>query len=233
MMLRSLLSVLLACSVLANSGCEKRDASAATAPPPFKKQEYEYVMAVVIDMSPSFQQHLQSDEARAFQFFMRLSQKYFQQRSGSNDRILLTQLSGGRKTCLWDGRPGDIRKKFPTAQAFAQFLKRHASQGGSHVFAAVDDTLSYLSRRPGITPRTTLLTVILSDLIDNDPNADESKQRLIDSLTAYQQRGGHIGCYWVADEMTATWSDILERSGYDNHVWSEIIDDPDLPEFDY
>lgn len=230
MQTRTVRSILLVATAVLLPGCEQRSTNQASEP--FEYDEYDYVLAVVLDLSGSFEPYMQADNPYAYRFFARLADKFFRQRMGYNDRILLTQLSTGDRPLLWEGPPDALRRRFPDADAFAQFLQTKARPGGSHAYAAVADTLSYLTTRPGINKNTTVLTVVLSDLMDNDPDADEAKRRLLDSLRSYSDRGGHIGLYWVDQTAVDEWSRLLVDTGLPPRVWIDIIDDPELPDFD-
>lgn len=231
MKLRTIMPALLATLGMLLGGCQPRTAS--TAAQPYRETEYEYVLAVVLDMSGSFEPYMQADDASAYRFFQRVTEKYFRQRMGSDDRILLTQLSSGDRPLLWDGQPGGLKRRFPDSKAFADFLKTTSPGNGSNVYASVADTLNYLTRRPGITENTTVLTVVLSDLLDNDPNADAAKAELQDALRRYHDRNGYIGFYWVDQTKVQEWDQLLDDAGYPSRVWMDIVDDPELPDFEY
>ncbi len=224
-------SVVTAVALLSTGCLQPRDTT--TAPTPFRELEYDYVLAVVLDCSGSFDQYLTSDNPDAFRFFGRLSEKFFRQRMGSSDRILLTQLSTGNRPLLWDGEPGGLRKRFPAPEAFASFLQAKSTKNGSHVYAAVASTLDYLVKRPGITENTTILTVVLSDMCDNDPNAAESKAELEDALRRYHDRNGYIGFYWVDQIAFDDVDQLLNDAGYPPRVWMGIVEDPEIPDFEY
>lgn len=229
---KSLLVFVVTAVVLLSTGClQPRDAT--TTPPPFRELEYDYVLAVVLDCSGSFDQYMTSDRPEAFRFFARLSENFFRQRMGSSDRILLAQLSTGDRPLLWDGEPGGLRRRFPTPEAFASFLQAKSTKNGSHVYAGVASTLDYLVKRPGITENTTILTVVLSDMLDNDPNAVESKAELEDALRRYHNRNGHIGFYWVDQVAFDDVDQLLDNAGYPPRVWMGIVDDPEIPDFEY
>jgi len=223
---------LLTIAILLFSGCQKR--TAVSAPEPFAAADAEYVLAVVLDMSGSFAEEMVSDDARAYHFFMALTEKFFRQRIGANDRILITQLSANDRTLLWEGSPGAIKRRFPDSKAFARFLSENSDPGGSRVYSALADTLQYVSSRPGVTDNTVVLTVVLSDLVNyTDGDEDDERARLHDSLKRYREKGGHLALYYVDQTVQPEWNQILTDAGFPARLWGKIVEDPALPEFDY
>lgn len=222
------LTITLLSSMLLLPACTKRTMSEVET---FPVTQDDYVLAFVIDLSSSFAQELQSDNASAYQFLFKVIDKYRRDRAGSqNDRLIIAQLSTGDTPLLWEGRPDQLGKVFASQQEFSDFLRSNATPGGSHVYSAIDKTLSYLLKRPRTTLDTKLVTIVLSDLIDNDAD-DSAKANMIETLRTYSSRG-LLGMYWVDQTVTNEWNDIFTQVGYEAPVWSSIVTEPELPQFD-
>ncbi len=214
--------------LLAPVGCIKKREQARSSP--FKETESEYILAIVLDMSGSFAEHMQDDDPRAYDYFMRITQKFFRERMEQTDRVLLVQLSTG-DPLLWDGPPTALKSAFPTSQAFGKFLQ-DKSGGGSMVYSSIADTLDYLTTRQGVTDNTRLLTVVLSDLLDNDPDGQAAKVRLESALDRYHQKDGYLAFYWAHQSVIPDWRKMLSRYSGRSLICSSIEYDPPMPNFD-
>ena len=91
---------------------------------------------------------------------------------------------------------------------------------------------------PGITERTRLLTVVLSDMIDSETDAaarQEAGRAMVESLKAYHAQGGALALYYVADEYAARWRTILGLAGFEPGEYviaSDLVARPQLPSFE-
>lgn len=209
------------------AGCPRRVADEEVQV--FKHQKAEHVLALVIDMSSSFAYSMQEDDPRAFRFLLNVIDKFKQERAGNNDRIVIAQLSGSDKPLLFDGKPGDLKRAFTSQDQFKQCLTQKSDHNGSKVYASIDKTLTYLNQRVVADPETRITTIVLSDLLDNDPD-EQAKQKMIATLQRYAPHGA-IGFYWVDQTKTQEFSDILQQAGYPPATWSHIQYDPPLPSF--
>ena len=211
---------------------------AACSPPPpatdspFQHEEAEYVLAFVIDVSPSLDDFALGKDGRAFRFFIRNKDAFFRDRAGSSDRILLAQISGKEKALLWDGTPRHFRREFPNASALKRYYEDHAHFGGSRVFDSLTDTVKYLVGYHE-TRKVKSTLIVLSDMDDNFPNADHSKARLLAALKDYANKGGMVGFYWVDHRFAPEWKRHLSDAGFRHfRVESDIVAEPPLLEFD-
>lgn len=217
--------------VAAFSGCQKRSAGSA-APPPFRDDKVEYVLTFVLDLSKKYSQHM-GEDARSYNFFQKVSEKFFRQRMGEDDRILISQMSGRERALIWEGKPTSMRRHFPTSLAFNQFLERKSDPSGARVYAALADTFEYLAKRHDVDTETMMLTVILSDMIDiSDGNTEEDRARMIDSLRNYRVAGGQLVLYWVDPSKVDEWDEILDEAGFPPRIWMDFVEDPEIPEFE-
>src|SRR5437867_608082 len=111
--MKTLLVVVLSICVL---GCEPVANQTSS---PIVAQEFDFVLAVVVDMSGSFSAEMQSGSGRAHRFLMRAVDLFFRNRIGEgNDRIIISQVSGTERALLWDGTPRGLRQEFTSAKSF-------------------------------------------------------------------------------------------------------------------
>lgn len=229
---RVLFTALMICVTVLQLSCQKREIT--TAPPPFTDETYDYMLAVVLDMSGSFADKMQANNPIAYRFFMRVSENFFVERMGSDDQIVIAQLSADENTLLWQGKPSSLKKRFPTPEAFSQFLLENSSPSGSRVYSATADTLDYIMDMPGIGEHTRLLTIVLSDMSNEVPeDSREAKARLAQSLQQFSQLNGAIGLYWVDQQFIPEWKQHFRDAGIEHYrIECAIVDDPELPHFD-
>lgn len=214
-------------------GCERRSTDQGS---PLPDQDSEYLLAVVIDMSGSFADQMQADNGKAYRFFLEVVDRYFRNRVGANDRLILTQLSGsgGKRALLWDGEPRALQQDFPDAKAFHAFLLKHADPSGSRVHDALADTIDYLVAYPGVASGKSHSAVfVLSDMLENSANPQQSKDRALRALATYARHRGVVGMYWVEHGLVPEWRAQLRDAGLKSFVVeSDIVSRPQLPTFD-
>jgi hypothetical protein len=217
-------------SLAAVCGCEPRREQHVS---PLAQDEIENVVVILLDMSGSYAARSGAD-GEAYGFALQVVDRYFRNSIGSNDRLVLAQISGTEKSLLWEGTPIQLRQKFSTADEFHRFLQAKSSPHGSRVHSGAADALDYVLAFPGVANDTTRSAVfVLSDMLDNFPDSEQSKQRLLRSLAAYSQSGGAVGLYWVDSSLLAEWRANLRNAGIKNFVVeSEIVADPALPTFE-
>lgn len=216
---------------LINPGCVPSPDLGKTTP--FESQELEACLSIIIDTSGSFQD-LWDD--RAYDLFMNLSDRYFNDSMGSENRLIISQLSGNTQALLFEGSPTDLRRRFRSPQELSQFLKDNSDPSSSQVYEATRRTLDYASSMPGVTSETRLLTVILSDMIDSHSSQiwDSSPSPLQDSLKRYQSLGGGLALYFVAESERARWNNLLQEAGFTSGhyvIESDLSASPQLPRF--
>ena len=213
------------------SGCEPRHENPDHASP-IVHQDSEYVLAILLDLSGSFTE-LMTKDGKAYRFAMRVADKYLR-RMDSNDRLIISQLSATNKALLWDGSPIALRRSFPSANAFRDFLLSKSDPNGSRIHDGIADTLDYLLALPGVqSGKTKSALFVLSDMIDNAPEPEKSKERLLQALAAYGRAGGGVAFLWVDSSLVLPWRTHLKDAGIAHFaVESEIVVDPPLPTFE-
>jgi hypothetical protein len=225
MLRRTFLSVL----ALACAGCKRRqDYSAVTF-----ESDVEHKVVVAIDLSGSFLD-LMAEKGYAYEFLMQVLDKYGRDRS--TDHIILAQLSGNNRPLLFEGTAYALRKKFPSANAFRDFLIANSDPGASRLADGFSDVLEYVVRDPLVRNRTVkTCCLVLSDLDNNVVSAKgDTSSRFRKALAAYKQSEGFLVFYFASTqpEIVDPWIRGLNESGIRYHMEGGIVDHPTLPSFD-
>jgi hypothetical protein len=198
------------------------------------REEPDYVLAIPVDMSGSYADLMEKD-GRAWKFLLRAMDGFFRERIGSasNDKIVISQISGNDKALLFDGNPKSLRGRFQNSNQFIQFLRSKSSPAGSRVHDGTRETIEYVMGFPGVAEgRTKSAILVLSDLDDNFADRDMSRSRLLREIITNVQAGGTGGFFWVENSLVGPWRRDLHAAGAkDWIVESEISFDPPLPDF--
>ncbi|MDA1016751.1 MAG: hypothetical protein O3A00_20125 [Planctomycetota bacterium] len=215
--------------LLTITGCGKRRDMAETNT--FDRNNHQHVVMIVMDLSGSFAEKMAND-GKAYEFATACVDHYFRKSDPLNDRIILAQISGTERSLLWEGTPIQLRKDFPSADSFRNFLLTKADGGGSLVNRGVTNAIDYLNYHPrygGGDAKT--VTLILSDM--DDTGSSDSERGMNESLAAYARIDGSIGIYFCNQLLVESWKDRLSRAGVQNCiVESEIVGKPELPKFE-
>jgi len=217
------LVLLLAC------GCERRR---ETQPMADVGDDSEFVIAVLVDLSGSFFDKM-TNEGEAHRFLLSLLDRYFRERIGTNDQIILAQISGTPdRALLWQGTPMELRKQFASPAKFAEFLRSKADPQGSCVHSALQQTVEYAMSQPNVAARKARSAVfVLSDMLDSTADEAISRARAMEVLGQYGTLGGMICLYFVDQALIPVWQTELGETGLRFAVTSEIRQ-PTLPSFD-
>jgi len=209
------------------AGCELApESETATLP----VDDSEFLMMVVVDLSGSFTD-LMAEQGKAYDFAMQVIDRYFRDRIGTKDRLILAQISGTDRTLLWEGEPLALRQEYPTADSFRQFLLQKKDPNGSRVHDGLAHAVEYLCAQPNISNRKAKSAIfVLSDMLDNAPNPKESERRLVTAFEDYGHLGGVVGMYYVDQLLVTTWSRHLKGAQLREFcLESEIVGNPRLP----
>lgn len=210
-----------------HTGCEPRVVNDAG---PVCRQEWEYVTVFIVDMSGSFCDEL---ERVAYPFFIQLNDRLFRDRMGSHDQVIVGQISATDRPLLWQGSPLGLRRSFPNAEAFREFMTQHSDPNGSRVHDSLADALEYVMSLRSVGQNTRLAVVVLSDMLNNTPDSTASDQRVRQTLAEFASRDGALMLYWVDQTVLPTWTQYLRDSGIEQYdVQSEIVWNPDLLNFE-
>jgi hypothetical protein len=200
---------------------------------PLVDDEVDYVVVIILDLSGSYQ-HLMVDQGKAYRFAMQVIDKYFRQRLGNNDRLVIAQVSATNSAPLWEGTPLQLRQAFPDAATFKRHLLANSDPSGSRVHLGVCETLEYVMTDPRVASgKARTATFVLSDMEDNAPNTAASERRLVKAFSDYAKLNGVVGLYWVNFPLVARWQRNLSEAGY-KKVWviAGIVEQPPLPDFE-
>src|SRR5258708_19564846 len=83
--------------------------------------EDEHVACVVIDLSGSFE-HMMAEDGKAYDFVLQVIDRFFRDRIGTRDKLIIAQVSASDRLLLWHGTPQELRQQFPSPIAFRPFL---------------------------------------------------------------------------------------------------------------
>ena len=197
------------------------------------REPAEVMVVMVVDMSGSFAD-LMTRDGRGYEFTMRVADQYFRKSIGTNNRMIIAQVSATNNAMLYDGTPAQLRQDFPSAEAFQQFMVKKSNPNGSRVYDGVAEAFEYVLSDPGVVSGKTRTAVfVLSDFDDNFPNRDKSEQRVVNALNAFGKTNGVVGFYYLEHVRVATWRQHLRQSGVKHWVCeSEIVAYPQLPSFE-
>ncbi|MBS0263431.1 MAG: hypothetical protein JSS02_15925 [Planctomycetes bacterium] len=198
----------------------------------FSEEDPDYVVAVLIDTSESFQD-LMTEQGEAFKYVMSLSDRYFRQRIGTDDQFILAQVSDDPDTTfLWQGTPMQLRRQFPNPQAFSAFLKSKANPGQSHLHESIVTTVDYMLAQSSVQSRKAVSALfILSDMVDRGPDSDQSRTKAVESLRRLRESRGTFGCYFISASVFQTWLRALKDAGIDYQI-APGFKQPPMPTFD-
>lgn len=215
-------------------GCESR--RERTPPPKSAKivpaDQSQYIVMIVLDLSGSFQSKMVEGGA-AWQFAGQALDKYFRtRRRNRHDRFIIGQISGTRKSLLWEGTPDHFRSDF-TGSSFREFLSSKADSNGSLVYDGVSHAMEYMMTISNVRKgHAKSAVLILSDMEDNGPNKAKAAKRLLDNLVAFDKVGGVGGIWYCDQDEQKKWRPALDDAGLEEFIVEcDIKGRPDLPDF--
>lgn len=227
-----LFAVLLA-SILLLTGCTKHSDQDDATQITLGREDADTMIVIAVDLSGSFAERMTRD-GKGYEFTMRVADNYFRNSIGSKNRIIIAQLSATDRALLWDGTPIELRREFPSATEFRDFLLKKSHPAGSRIHDGVADALDYVLSDPGVAKgKTRSALFVLSDFDDNAPDPASSEQRLAQGLNAFAAKNGVVGFYFLDHPKVPRWRQHLQQSGIKNWVCeSEIVAYPPLPTFE-
>jgi len=165
---------------------------------PLKLKNREYLLAVALDTSGSFIDQMFGSDGRAYRFADKASDRLFRDRMGTDDRVLLAQLSANQQPLLWEGTPRSLRKKFGSSGKLRDFILQHSDPYGSRLYGGVTQVLNYIQSLPGVNEgETKVCILVLSDMMDNSATQAEDKAQMIAAMARIKEVKGNIGFYFV------------------------------------
>lgn len=218
--------------VVAPIGCQKRIER-----PDYilKPDDGEYVLTILLDMSGSFSS-MMADDGKAYAFVCQVLDKYFRDRLGTQDRLILAQLSGNERALLWQGTPAELRQEFASASEFRDFLMAKADPNSSLIHAGLAQAVEYSLEDPVVVSGKGKPAVfVLSDMLDTSVESEQSKKRAVAALADFGKKGGVVGIYYVDTLLCSQWRQIVRDAGFSPahyRVEADIVGRPALPNFD-
>jgi hypothetical protein len=206
--------LLLAMAILI-TGCGPRRERVSVQRMPLPDQDATTLM-IVVDLSGSFQQ-LMAEDGKAWELTIEAIDKYMRERAGASpdDQILLANISGARKSLMWQGTPRSFRKDFQTKEKFRNFLQSKADPQGSLVHDGIAHAVEYMSAHPRLqNSNGKSVILICSDMLDNGPEPEKSELRLMSALTSYLQKGGVVSIYYCDQLEYAKWRQKFTDAGF-------------------
>lgn len=226
--------LLILCLAIASvvTGCVKVDSIKPIEP--FEQEKLDGCMAILVDMSGSFASHW---DERAYDLFIELSESYFVEARGGENRLVIAALSGSDRVVLFEGRPSDLQAKFKSPADLSQFLKQQSDASRSRVYESLGSTLDYMTSMAGVSGQTRLMTVVLSDMVESEPDRALRRTngyKMLEAMKRYQQAGGGLALYFVANDQVPQWRKILGEAGFESGrfvIENELTNTPRLPQF--
>ena len=224
-----LIVVLLVLSVSCNTSCKKYDADKE--PPVSVQSQYpEVILVFAIDLSGSFFDTL-ATKGKAYDFLLKVMDRYFVSSIGSNHRVVIAQLSGDKKRApIWDGTPAELRKQFKGPEYFLGFLYQNRDTSGSRLHDGIADVCAHVLDNEGVrTGRTKCAVIVLSDMEDN-LSGPGSEERLAQTFKELGKINAAVGMYYVTFELCPKWRQHLRESGVKHWVVEpSIVAQPEIP----
>ena len=229
---RTVLSLFVLCLLTGCGGQREARTRASTTKFKSTENEAEKTVVIIFDLSGSFL-HLMAEDGVAYQFTLATIDRFLRQTIGEETKLIIAQISASQSPLLWEGRPQDLRRQFPTPQKFRDFLLEQADPNGSRVNEGLSSTLSYLLTHRTVKAGAEPTVLVLSDLMDNAPDGAEYEKQVISQLKELGDKGGAVGLYYVHQSVLTHWHNCLENSGLrDYRVECNIVGHPELPNFE-
>jgi hypothetical protein len=214
------------------TGCQQRAEQSESV---FRTDDGEYVLTIVLDMSGSFQE-MMAEDGKAWAFVSQVIDRYFRDRLGRNDKLILAQLSANDRALLWRGTPLQLRQEFASASAFRDWLASRSDPHGSRVYEGIVQAVEYTLADPIVTGGKGKAAVfILSDMVDTAPGSDDARDRAVNALAAIGKQQGVVGLYYVDARLCSVWNRLLGDAGVPPahlRVEADIVSRPVLPSFE-
>jgi len=190
-----------------------------------QEEEPEYVMVVVLDLSGSYARYM--NDGKAWNAVTAMIRKFFRDRAGEADKLVIAQISRAPQGPIWSGSPKAFRARFGGPWAFRDLLKQYDGNG-SRVFDSITEAVEYAMPLMG---KGRAGCFVFSDMEDN-LSQPGGEQRLVRALAAFAQKGGSVGIYWCAFREAPRWRAQLKGAVKHFVVTADIDDDPQLPSWD-
>lgn len=174
-----------------------------------------------------------TNDGKAYEFALTVMDRYFRDRIGTADEVIITQLSGNVKPMIWQGTPIQLRADFDDADAFKAFLTKKADTSGSRIMDGISDTIEYVLEQPGVLKgKKKVCLLALTDMEDNI-NTVKSLPRFKRDLKLLAEAKAACGFYWVTQTLVHDLKVNLTDAGFTHYVVEpEFKTNPTLPTFE-
>jgi hypothetical protein len=209
-------------------GCQKVEETETV----FQEEDGEYVLTIVLDLSSSFKE-LMAEDGKAWQFVCEIIDRYFRDRIGHNDKLILAQLSASDRALVWKGSPLELRQEFSSADEFHAWISKKADPNGSRLYEGIVQAVEYTMSDPVIKDGKGKSAVfVVSDMVDS--GGDVGRERAVSALAKVGKTGG-VGLYYVDVQRCGIWEKLLLDAGIPAEnlsVQADIVGHPSLPRFE-
>lgn len=208
-----------------------------TAKPMFDTKPLDACLVINVDLSSSFSRDFGE---RAFPLMMKIVGEYFRSQTGNDCKVVLAQTSASSEdeTVLFEGSPRQLRQRFADPDALSAFLMSKSDPSRSPIIEAMTTAVGYANAMPDVGDETQMLTVMISDMIESEPDPAKriaAGRRLSSALKTYQAGGGGLALYYVDVDETPRWTELLDRCGFARGQYviaNELSDVPPMPRMD-
>ena len=203
--------------------------------PIFKDRTLDACLVLNVDLSQSFANDFGD---RAFPLLMKVTTEYFQSQAGAECKVVIAQTSANDDTILFEGTPRQLRSRFNSPDQFSTFLLSKSDPNRSPIFRAFGNTIAYANDMPDVDESTTLLTVMISDMVESETDDAKRKadgRQMLRELEAYRESGGGVALYFVSLKEVDRWNRIFESAGFERGQYviaNTLADDPPMPSLD-
>jgi hypothetical protein len=208
------------------AGCTKYQPPAAA--PAVKTRRASYVLAIVIDMSSSFDELMAE---KGFPFVQRVMRDFYRNRAGEDDVLIIGQVSALPVAPIFEGSPKSFMRLHGSQSKFMQLLKSKSHPSGSRINDGVADVARWAARY--MTDDNQTFLCCLTDWEENFPEPEKSEARLVEALRLYTRPKTYVGCYFADLRFIDRVERDLKLAGVTNYVVRSGIEaDPPMPHFE-
>ncbi len=191
----------------------------AAAGPKVRGDDPAAVLVLVLD-TPDPQQ---TGTDHTFPAVNALLSKFFRDRAGEEDKIVLAQVANMPQ--VWTGSPKAFKAKFRDEAAFRAAMK----PTGGRVHDTISEAIEF--SKPMIGPRSRACLCVFSSM--NDVKSQpRSVERLMRELVEFDFKGGSVALYGCGFHQAPRWRHNMEGVIHNFLVSSEVVADPAMPSWD-
>ncbi len=219
----SLLFILWICVAL--SGCGKRREKSDGFS--FDQPATKYTLLIVADID------VVKSDPRSYELVVRAIDKYFHDRIGESDQVIISQISGNDHPMIFQGTVRQLRHDIPNQEAFKRYLMEH-SDPGRRLSEGLAESFEYLMNTYSVAKGNSIpVALIISSLKEGEAETPTSEQHFIDELIKFHRSRGRMAFYYC-DQQRMAW--IRAQTAKAGMTWVTLEGEsnkyPPLPTFD-